>query len=121
MKKIAIVSSNEYTITTFFKNHLDYLHSNYEITIFTKIINKDFLPKMKLKKINIPINRGYSLFSDLICLIYLIYSFLFNKYDLVFSCTPKGGILSILAGFVCRVPNRIHFFTGQVWITKKYY
>jgi glycosyltransferase involved in cell wall biosynthesis len=31
---------------------------------------------------------------------------------------PKAGFLTAIAGFVCRVPIRIHTFTGQTWAAR---
>jgi len=37
---------------------------------------------------------------------------------LVQSITPKAGLLAMLAAWICRVPIRVHIFTGQVWVTR---
>ena len=42
-----------------------------------------------------------------------------EKYDGIFSITPKAGLLSMVSGFICRVKLRLHYFTGQVWVTRK--
>jgi glycosyltransferase involved in cell wall biosynthesis len=34
------------------------------------------------------------------------------------SITPKAGLLTMLSAWICRVPIRIHVFTGQVWVTR---
>jgi glycosyltransferase involved in cell wall biosynthesis len=34
---------------------------------------------------------------------------------MIHSSTPKAGLLAALAGIVCRVPVRVHTYTGQVW------
>ena len=36
--------------------------------------------------------------------------------DILHSTTPKGGLLSSIAGFLARVPVRLHSFTGQPWL-----
>jgi glycosyltransferase involved in cell wall biosynthesis len=33
------------------------------------------------------------------------------------SNTPKGGIISAVAALICRVPVRLHTWTGQPWMT----
>lgn len=35
--------------------------------------------------------------------------------DVVHSTTPKAGLLCAVAGWVARVPVRLHTFTGQAW------
>ena len=38
---------------------------------------------------------------------------------IVHSITPKAGLLSMVAAWICRVPIRIHTFTGMVFPTAK--
>ena len=42
-----------------------------------------------------------------------------NRYQLVFSITPKGGFLSITSSYLARVEKRVHWYGGQVWVTRK--
>lgn len=42
-----------------------------------------------------------------------------NRPDIVLTLTPKGGLLGITTSFFLFVKKRIHYYTGQVWITKK--
>lgn len=39
------------------------------------------------------------------------------KPDIVHSITPKAGLLTMMAAWICRVPVRIHTFTGLVFPT----
>lgn len=55
---------------------------------------------------------------DLYHLTRLIIFLGFRKPDCILSFTPKVGVLVSIAGFICRVPLRLHYFTGQVWRTK---
>ena len=72
----------------------------------------------ELKIINLKILRGIDYFQDIKSLLSLIRIFK-KDYDGIFSITPKAGLLSMIAGFVCRVKFRLHYFTGQVWVTRK--
>lgn len=38
---------------------------------------------------------------------------------MVLSVSPKAGLISSISSFLARIENRIHFFTGQVWATKR--
>lgn len=64
----------------------------------------------------IDIQRQLSVKNDFKCLIQLIKIFKKEKFSIVHSHTPKAGILTALAGLVCKSPVRIHTFTGQVWV-----
>lgn len=61
------------------------------------------------------IRREISPLHDLLSVVNLIRIFRMQKYDIVHSSTPKGGLVTALAGFLTRVPVRIHTFTGQRW------
>ena len=65
-----------------------------------------------------PIERHIAPFRDLWALWQLAKIFHELRPDLVHSITPKAGLLAMLSAYVFRVPNRIHVFTGQVWVTK---
>ena len=56
--------------------------------------------------------------QDLKALIQLHRHFSNNQYDIICTVTPKAGLLGMLAGFLSRVPCRLHIFTGQVWVTR---
>ncbi len=68
---------------------------------------------------HIGIERGLSIGKDLKAVFKLYRYFKARKFDAVHSVTPKAGLLTALAGWLARVPNRIHIFTGQVWATRK--
>lgn len=73
-----------------------------------------------IKWVDIELNRQISLLADLKSLYQLCRFFLSYKPDIVHSIMPKAGLITALAGVICRVPVRLHTFTGQVWATKKY-
>jgi glycosyltransferase involved in cell wall biosynthesis len=119
-EKIAIVSAVPETILTFMSKHLQALVGEYSTyTVCSNAIN---IPKERLipdvEYIDIPIERKISPFKDLASLIKLICFFRLNQFTLVQSITPKAGLLSMFAAWICRVPIRVHVFTGQVWITR---
>ena len=122
-KKIAIITSSEITITSFLIDYINKLSEIYSITLIlnikdTKSFIKIFSNK-DIKLINLKIFRGIDYFQDIKSLISLIRIFFNRKYDGIFSITPKAGLLSMLAGFVCRIKFRLHYFTGQVWVTRR--
>lgn len=67
----------------------------------------------------VPMERHISPLKDSISLCKLIKVFRKEKPDMVHSMTPKAGLLCMLAGWLTRVPLRIHTFTGLVWPTSK--
>lgn len=55
---------------------------------------------------------------DLKALLRLIAIFRRERFDIVHSIMPKAGLLAMMAAWCCRVPVRIHTFSGQVWATR---
>lgn len=65
----------------------------------------------------VPMERHISPIKDLKSLWCLIRVFHREKPAMVHSMTPKAGLLSMMAAWVCRVPVRAHTFTGLVFPT----
>jgi glycosyltransferase involved in cell wall biosynthesis len=68
--------------------------------------------------IDLDLDRKISIGRDFWALMKLCRIFLSVRPDIVHSIMPKSGLLTALAGFLCRVPVRMHTFTGQVWATR---
>lgn len=67
----------------------------------------------------VPMERHISIFKDLKSLFLMIKVLLKEKPQVIHSMTPKAGLICMLAGWMTRVPVRIHTFTGLVWPTAK--
>ena len=65
-----------------------------------------------VRTVEVPMERRISPLKDLRSLWRMIRVFRKEKPDMVHSITPKAGLLSMIAGKICRVPVRIHTFTG---------
>jgi glycosyltransferase involved in cell wall biosynthesis len=61
--------------------------------------------------------RHIAITKDIKSLFALIKAFRKEKPYMVHSMTPKAGMLCMLAAWICRVPRRVHTFTGLVWPT----
>ena len=67
--------------------------------------------------IAVPMERHISPVKDFVSLCKLIRVFRKERPDMVHSMTPKAGLLCMMAGWLTRVPVRIHTFTGLVFPT----
>lgn len=65
----------------------------------------------------INISREISPIKDLWSIIRLVMHFVKADYKIVHSNTPKAGLIVAIAGYIARVPIRLHTFTGQRWTT----
>ncbi len=70
-----------------------------------------------VRTIAVPMERHISPLRDLKSLLGLIRVFRREKPTMVHSMTPKAGLLSMMAAWFCRVPVRVHTFTGLVFPT----
>jgi glycosyltransferase involved in cell wall biosynthesis len=77
----------------------------------------DELRAKGVRCIEIPMERHISVVKDIKSLFALIRAFRKEKPFMVHSMTPKAGMLCMLAAWICRVPRRVHTFTGLVWPT----
>lgn len=65
----------------------------------------------------VSMKRRMAPFHDLVSLCKLIGLILREKPWMVHSITPKAGLLGMMAAWICRVPVRVHMFTGLVFPT----
>lgn len=91
----------------------------YEITVVSSP-GKDLdtiASREGVRCVAVPMQRHISPLSDLKSLWRLIKVFRKEKPQMVHSITPKAGLLSMMAAWICRVPVRLHTFTGLVFPT----
>ena len=77
-KKIFFVVGTEFAVKVFLLTHLNKLSKYFDITVIVNTKNSNFLKQSGLDNINIiplKISRKIHLFSDLSCLVKLIYFF----------------------------------------------
>ena len=70
-----------------------------------------------VRTVGVAMERHISPLRDLRSLWSMIRVFRKERPDMVHSMTPKAGLISMMAAWMCRVPVRIHTFTGLVFPT----
>lgn len=120
MNRICFVLTIPFTLNAFVRPHLERLSRIYDITICVNMDDSEIAPVVpqQVRLVQLAIRREIALWSDLKTLLVLTRFFRHERFDLVYSLTPKGGLLGMLAARLANVPNRVHCFTGQVWATK---
>lgn len=118
--KVCFVATVEIAVKAFLVDHFKAMNPQYDITVVTNTDDVGFLERFGLDVtvISLAIERKISLFRDIVVLFQLCSCFRRNHFAAIHSITPKSGLLSMVAGFLVRVPVRIHTFTGQVWATR---
>ncbi len=69
--------------------------------------------------VTVEMERHISPLKDLKSLWQMIRVFRREKPQMVHSMTPKAGLICMMAGWITRVPVRVHTFTGLVFPTSK--
>lgn len=118
--KICFITASELTVRSFLLDQLAALSQRYEVTLIVNTDNPGFLHEagLPIRVLRVQIERKISVWRDGLALLQLVRIFSREHFSAVHSVTPKAGLLAMLAAALCRVPVRIHTFTGQVWATR---
>ena len=118
-KKIIRATTVPESLTSFCKGMLRELSDEYEVIALSS--SGKSLEKVSLQEgvrtIEVPMQRHISLGSDLRSLWRMWKVLRKEKPAMVHSMTPKAGLICMMAGWLARVPRRVHTFTGLVWPT----
>ncbi len=117
--KVVRVVTASYVVPWHLGNTLKRISSDFEVCVVGQDVSIYQNDYPDIKWVDIALNRKISPMEDIVSLYRLCRFFLAYKPDIVHSIMPKAGLLTALAGALCRVPIRLHTFTGQVWATKK--
>lgn len=115
--KIAIVSTTSSVIKSFMINHIQTLNAKYAIFVYCR--NADHLKILLPHNVvltNINIKRKPDFFNDILIFLKLTKYFFTIRFDFCLSITPKAGFIAMLSSSITRIPNRVHWFTGQIWV-----
>lgn len=121
-KNICFIVSTPYTAKAFLENHFENLSEFYDVHLVANLEEKElpnyYHPKLTSIK-HISIERKINIIQDVKVLWETTKYLKKKQFDAVICFTPKAGLIGISASKLAGVKNRIHFFTGQVWHTKK--
>ena len=118
MKKICFITAIPGTAHAFLRKHMEVLREDYKVYYVSNEPDESKILVQRDGYKCVDIHRSISLVNDLKAVWALYKYFKAEKFDVVHSVTPKAGLVTTLAGWLARVPRRVHIFTGQVWATK---
>lgn len=107
------------TLRTLIARHITALADRYELTAVANVKTSEECPVKGANFVSLPIQREIAPLRDLVAFLLLVRFFMRSSFAAVQSVTPKAGLLAMVAATACRVPVRLHIFTGQVWVTRK--
>lgn len=118
--KLCFVTAVPMTVNAFLLAHIERLLLDYEVFVVSDFSASGVanVPSA-VTCLSVPLLRDIALGKDIQGLLALVAVFRRHRFDIVLSVTPKAGLLAMMAGFLARVPCRIHWFTGQVWVTRQ--
>lgn len=118
-KKLIRVSTVPESLETFCKGQLKWLSQYYDVVAISSPLQElDIIQEREgVKTIAVSMERHISLWKDLKSLVRMIIVLHQEKPDIVHSMTPKAGLITMLAAWICRVPVRMHTYTGLVFPT----
>lgn len=119
LRRICFVATSPMAVSSFLMPHIQKLSQDYEVFVISNYGDTHAPNQHRVTFINIALARKVALFRDLTVLFKLYKLFRKYNFDIVQTVTPKAGLLGMLASYIAGVPLRIHWFTGQVWVTRQ--
>ena len=118
-KKVIRISTIPMSLDVLLQGQLRMLAEHYEVVgVSSPGADLEKVEKREgIRTLAVPMERKIAPFKDLVSLIRLIRLFHREKPWMVHSITPKAGLLAMIAAWICRVPVRVHLFTGLVFPT----
>ena len=115
MKKLIIITTVPMSLATLVKGQAKYLSSYFDVKLVTSFSekNQEISKAEGVELKSIDMTRQITIIKDLKALIELYKYFKNQKPDIVYTFTPKAGLLGMMASFLSRVPVRIHNVVGM--------
>jgi glycosyltransferase involved in cell wall biosynthesis len=120
-KKLLIITTVPETLHSILKYQPRYLNDFFDVNLITSNGNDiDYIKNDEaIDPVIVPMVRGINPFYDVYSIFRMVKEILKVKPDIVHTYTPKAGLVGMIASYLCRVPVRIHTFTGLIFPTSK--
>ena len=118
-KKLLKISTIPMSLDIFCKGQLKMLNDYYDVVAISSPDEelKWIEEREGVRTIPLKMARNIELWTDIKALWKMIGVMRKEKPYIVHSMTPKAGLISMLAAKICRVPVRMHTYTGLVFPT----
>lgn len=120
MQRLLIVTTVPETLETILKDQPRYLARHFHVELATS--PSESVPNGGHEEClvfhPIPMTRGISVLNDLVSVFRMVRLLRKVRPALVQSYTPKAGLVTMLAAWLCGVPVRVHTFTGLIFPTE---
>lgn len=117
--RLVIVTTVPDTFTAILRGQPAFLQQYYEVTVVSSggDVLFPFARSEGVTSAEVPMVRGIDPLRDIVSILRMIFVLVRLRPDIVHSYTPKAGLVAAVAGFICRVPVRVHTFTGLLFPT----
>ena len=118
-KKIIRTSTVSTSLNTFCRGTLRRLAQTYDVVAVSTPDDElhEMAQREGVRVVGVAMRRPIAPLRDIVSLWRLIRVFRRERPTMVHSITPKAGLLSMIAAWICHVPVRLHTFTGLVFPT----
>lgn len=113
--KLIRITTVSISLNTLLKGQLAFLNRYYDLIGVASGKEKELQEISRregVRVINVPMSRNIKLCKDIVSLFTLIVLFVKEQPYIVHANTPKASLLSMVAGWITRVPHRIYTVTG---------
>ncbi|MCL4430966.1 MAG: glycosyltransferase family 4 protein [Epsilonproteobacteria bacterium] len=116
-KKISIIVTVPLSLETWFKGQPRYLSNFYDIELITSESQsvEQICTYENVSVTLVDFTRQINPIKDLKVLMTLWSHFRRTKPDMVYSITPKAGLLGMISAWLARVPVRLHLIVGLAY------
>lgn len=121
---LALIITSPFAVNAFWSSHLEAMRKVYDVSVLVNIVDsqlKDVVTKVPPDVTVIPLKlrREINPLDDLRALLAIRRFLIGNNVKVAITMTPKAGLTGMLAARWAKVPVRMHWFTGQVWVNRK--
>jgi len=115
MKKLIVMTTVPLSLATLVKGQPKYLSRYFDVKLITSSsdINDEISLYEGVELKSIDMTRKITIFQDLKALYQIFVYLRKEKPDIVYTFTPKAGLLGMMGAFFARIPIRIHNIVGM--------
>ena len=118
---VCLTLTSPFVLSAFLQGHLSRLRQSFAMAVCVNRSESD-IPLAAPEGVevqDVEIRRKISPWQDAAALWKLWTFYRQRRFNAVITVTPKAGLLGMLAARLAGIPVRVHWFTGQVWATRK--
>lgn len=112
--RVAHIAASDLTLTILLQNQMEQLRdAGYDVAgISARGASIEDLEKRGIRFLDFPVTRKFAPLADLKALFALYRLLRRERFDIIHTHTPKGGLLGQYAALLARVPLRVHTIHG---------